>query len=126
MTERTVVVFIVPSLDEAPHFKEIPATLKAQQEIVGGLIQPIDIPTGRGDHLSVVVNEEGLLLNLPFNCTIGPPGMPLDLVGDLYVARWDAEGEITSLQISDLRTLCDLFDRGPVLDALGAFLRAKT
>ncbi len=47
-----------------PYEKEISGTLKEMQEIVGGPIQAI-YPFR--EKVSVVCNDEGLILNLPFN-----------------------------------------------------------
>jgi hypothetical protein len=42
---------------------EIDGTLEAMQRLVGGLIQPIDL----AEDVTMWVNEEGLLLDLPYN-----------------------------------------------------------
>ena len=51
--------------EHRPEVKEIDGSLKAMQDIVGGLIQPIPLI---GDPDTVLVcNDEGKLLNLPAN-----------------------------------------------------------
>lgn len=51
--------------ERRPEVKEIDGSLKAMQEIVGGLIQPIPLI---GDPDTVLVcNDEGKILNLPAN-----------------------------------------------------------
>jgi len=97
--DRTVTVILVP-VGKAPRVITIPATLKAQQALVGGLIEPIQVD----DRISVVVNEEGLLRDLPPNRRVGR----FDLVGDFYIAAWNEEGEIVSLDAEDLPTLVGL------------------
>jgi hypothetical protein len=52
---------------KAPYAKMIPNTLKAQQEIVGGLIEPVGLDRTRERSVDIMVNEEGLLLELPLN-----------------------------------------------------------
>lgn len=42
---------------------EIADTLKAKQDLVGGLIQPLDLTLDT----TMWVNEEGILMGLPFN-----------------------------------------------------------
>jgi hypothetical protein len=75
---------------------DIEATLEAQQALVDGLIEPIQINAD----LAIMVNEEGRLRGLPLNCQIGPHV----IVGDFYIGRWDAEGEIQSLTMADILT----------------------
>jgi hypothetical protein len=64
-------------------------TLQEAQEIVGGYVEMVRSPTQRD--WQVLVNEEGLLLNLPFNseatelCGTGIVGPAIVLKGD---ARW--------------------------------------
>lgn len=55
---------LVVEAGKRPYEKEINGTLKELQEIVGGIIQVI-YPFG--DEVGVVCNDEGLLLQLPFN-----------------------------------------------------------
>lgn len=57
-------VLIIEPLKE-PYVKDIPNTLKAKQEIVGGLIQsiyPFDHP-----EIALICNDEGKLMGLPLN-----------------------------------------------------------
>jgi hypothetical protein len=101
--ERTVRVLIYRVARLQPELVRIPATLKAQQEIVGGLIQPLNIEDNERGMLSVVVNEEGLIMGLPFNRRVRISDQFItDLYGDYYIARWNAEGEIVDLTDSDL------------------------
>ena len=57
-------VLIVEPLKE-PYVKDIPNTLEAKQQIVGGLIQsiyPFDHP-----EIALICNDEGKLMGLPLN-----------------------------------------------------------
>ena len=56
---------LVVEPEHRPEIRDIDSSLKAMQDIVGGLIQPIPLP---GDPATVLVcNDEGKLLNLPAN-----------------------------------------------------------
>lgn len=52
--------------EKVGHIMEIDNALKAFQEIVGGNIETYTIAT----NLVIICNEEGLLLRLPYNCSI--------------------------------------------------------
>lgn len=101
---RRVDILVVP-VGGHPVITTIEATLEAQQAIVGGLIQPV---TMQPDGLSVVVNKEGLILGLPTNRKVSfyyegdDEITDMDVVGPMYFARWDADGEITSLRLGDI------------------------
>lgn len=70
-------------------FETKPPTLEEAQEIVGGYVQVVRSPAHRD--WQVLVNEEGLLLNLPFNseatelCQTGIVGPAIVLKG---AAKW--------------------------------------
>ena len=49
--------------ERRPEVREIDDSLKAMQQIVGGLIQPIYLD----DSVALVCNDEGKLMNLPPN-----------------------------------------------------------
>ena len=51
---------------QMPEFREIPNTLQALQEAVGGYIETFTFATDA----CVVCNEEGRLLDLPYNCDL--------------------------------------------------------
>ena len=55
---------------KAPYEKEIPSTLEAMQDVVGGLIQavyPYDEP------VALICNDEGKLQGLPYNRALRDP-----------------------------------------------------
>lgn len=58
---------LVVEPDYAPYEKEIDATLKAEQAVVGGLIT-VSYPYE--EMVGIVSNEEALMLNMPFNRSI--------------------------------------------------------
>lgn len=49
-----------------PEFRDIPNTLEALQEAVGGYIETFTFATDA----AVVCNEEGHILGLPYNCDL--------------------------------------------------------
>tara|TARA_R110002167_G_scaffold3476_1_gene16982 strand:- start:2348 stop:2581 length:234 start_codon:yes stop_codon:yes gene_type:complete len=69
---------------------ETKPTLKQAQEIVGGIVEMVHSPSD--PDIQVLVNEEGLLLNLPWNkeatryAETGIVGNAIVLKGD---AKWD-------------------------------------
>ena len=48
------------------HKEEEPLTLEQMQKLVGGYIQLVELPSSKKQ---MVINEEGKLLNMPFNET---------------------------------------------------------
>jgi len=72
------------------YFQEKAPTLEEAQEIVGGLVEMVHAP--QHPEWQVLVHEEGLLLNLPFNheatkiCGTGIVGPAIVLKGD---AVWE-------------------------------------
>lgn len=86
---------IIARPGEAPFVTTIENTLEAMQSVVGGYIERIPVSfiiTGTPD-VDLWVNEEGLLINLPFNRVVA--GTPV--VGPILVTSSDEEGETTGL-----------------------------
>lgn len=54
---------LVVEPERRPEVREIDDSLKAMQDIVGGLIQPIYLD----DSVALICNDEGKLMNLPAN-----------------------------------------------------------
>ena len=54
---------LVVKPERRPEVREIDDSLKAMQEIVGGLIQPIYLD----DSVVLICNDEGKMINLPMN-----------------------------------------------------------
>jgi hypothetical protein len=55
---------IIPAEAEESVTETVVSTLEDYQAIVGGWIEPVDVPTLG---VTIYVHEEGLMLNLPFN-----------------------------------------------------------
>ncbi len=76
--------------------------LKTWQDIVGGWLEAV--PFG-SNGIIMWCNEEGLLLQLPANFRMGYN----IIVGNVFFTRSDKEGEIASLNNSDIQALQQLF-----------------
>lgn len=76
------VVYVEPG--KSAEIKEIKGSLKGMQELVGGYIQAL-YPFE--DSVALICNEEGKLLNLPFNrLLISDQGEPYDIVcGNFFI-----------------------------------------
>lgn len=93
MQELIKVIVKLPG--ELPEVRTIPNTLEALQEIVGGYIETVTVATD----LVAIVNEEGRLMELPYNVHLcGEP-----IVGPLIFAGVDGD------------ELCDVPDGVPEL-----------
>lgn len=85
------VIFKRPA-EKVGHIEEIPNTLEALQKLVDGYIEPVRI---NKDNFAIV-NEEGLIHRLPYNCTLltvrnGKKEWCADLVGNIVVVGVDGE-----------------------------------
>lgn len=72
---RSLITVVVKEPCKEPVFRDIPNTLEAFQEAVGGYIETDHIFSD----LVIICNEEGLLRGLPYNCQI----MGADFVGTI-------------------------------------------
>ena len=88
--------------------QEIPDTLDAMREIVGGDIEttyPFTEP------VAVICNAEGKVLDLPYNRPLmDESGLPYDIVcGTFFMARVDGEhfASLTKKQIQQYKSLYD-------------------
>lgn len=97
-------VLVVES-ERRPEVREIDNSLKAMQEIVGGLIQPIYLD----DSVALVCNDEGKLMNLPANRGLrDKDGQIYDIVfGTFFLCGAPADSDhftgLTSEQIEQYR-----------------------
>ena len=69
------ILCIIKKPGEAPEITTIENTLESFQKIVGGLIQTVTI----AEDLVIICNEEGLLMDLPYNCSV----CGIDFVGPI-------------------------------------------
>lgn len=82
-----------------PYKKTIPNTLAAMKKIVGGYIENLFIgETETGARLGIVLNEEGKLIDLPFNRkVIGSRGFLDNVVGTFFITAYNLQGDAISL-----------------------------
>ncbi len=86
---------LVVEPEKTPYVKEIPHTLEALQQEVGGLIEVI-YPFR--DMVGLVCNEEGKLLGLPLNrCLFAENGQLYDIICGTFL--------VTGLGVEDLASL---------------------
>lgn len=107
-TKRKIDVVVV-RVGQQPKVETIFATLEAQQMLVGGLIEPIDL----GEGLSLVVNEEGQIneenTHVWLACDpVSRQEIRITVFGDFYFARWDAKGEVQSVRLADMPKILDV------------------
>jgi uncharacterized protein DUF3846 len=105
--QETIEVVIV-EVDKAPYRKMIPNTLKAKQDIVGGYIECVDMARHKNRVISLVINEEGLLLDLPLNRVISTlqneSVQDFPIVGNFCVIAFDmTEGEAVTLTEDEIK-----------------------
>lgn len=74
---------IVKEPGKAAEFREVENTLEALQKIVGGYIETVTLFSD----LVIICNEEGRILNLPYNCNI----CGVEFVGTIIFAGIDGE-----------------------------------
>jgi hypothetical protein len=79
-----------------PMVVQIPNTLEAMSDLVGGYIETV----GLGDGLDLCLNEEGKLLGLPPNVALF--GGQDVVAGDCFLLRHDEEGESISVTPEDI------------------------
>ena len=93
---------VVMKPDALPDVQDIPNTLEALQDLVGGYVEVVTV----GDNVAVVCNEEGRLDGLPYCATIGD----VQFVGNIAIVGTDG-CEFTDVPFSDglLRTIKGVF-----------------
>lgn len=102
--EKIRVIIVEPEKD--PYVKEIYNTLRAKQDIVGGLIQCVPSLFDDKDTYDFIVNDEGKIIGLPLNRFIYNKQ---DIVcGNLIIAKPDLEtGDFISIEESEVNFLMD-------------------
>jgi hypothetical protein len=94
-----------------PYKKTIPNNLDAMQAIVNGYIEHVTIgETETGAKITAVINEEGKLLDMPYNRRIFSTNGFLDvLVGTLFITAINLVGENVSLSDAQAEKYIKLF-----------------
>ena len=80
---RENISVIIKQPGEAPYKTEVENTLKSLQELVRGYIETVTF----AEDAAVICNEEGRLLEMPFNCNL----FGVDFVGPIVIAGVDGE-----------------------------------
>ncbi|MBE5745972.1 MAG: DUF3846 domain-containing protein [Clostridiales bacterium] len=96
MDEKKTLRVLIKEPDKAPYVKEIEDTLEAKQEIVGGLIECVEMPDMR--NVDLFVNEEGKLDNLKGNFWL--PEYEDCVVGTCFMVGYNPE-ECDNVSITD-------------------------
>jgi hypothetical protein len=92
-SEKLQVVIVEP--DKKPYKAIIDNSLEAFNKIVGGYIENLFIGrTQKGAKVGIVLNEEGKLIELPYNRHI--VGLDI-LVGTFFITAYNLEGDNISL-----------------------------
>lgn len=96
-SEMIQVVIVEPF--KKPYKKTIPNTLDAMKEIVDGYIENLFIGrTEKDARVGIVLNEEGKLIDLPFNRRLlGSRGVIDIIVGTFFITAYNLQGESISL-----------------------------
>ena len=91
---------------ELPYEKEIPNTLEAKQEIVGGYIECTSLLDD--DSVSIICNEEGKINGLPLNRYIGH-----DIIAGTFIIAGDdyENGEFKSLTDEQIKKYKERFGK---------------
>lgn len=92
--------------NELPYEKEIPNTLEAKQEIVGGYIECTSLLDD--DSVSIICNEEGKINGLPLNRCIGH-----DIIAGTFIIAGDdyENGEFKSLTDEQIKKYKERFGK---------------
>lgn len=100
--EKIKVIVVEP--EKEPYVKEIYSTLKAEQDLVGGLIQCTPSLFDENDTYDFMMNEEGKINQLPLNRYIYDKQ---DIVaGNLIIVKVDNEqGEFISIEDNEVEFL---------------------
>ena len=72
-----------------PVEQQVPNTLESLQHIVGGYIETVTL----NENSVLLVNEEGMIMNLPYNCTFIYPSakMPFKTFGTIVLVGYDGD-----------------------------------
>jgi hypothetical protein len=98
-TSDAIQVVVVEPMKK-PYIKTIPNTLEAMKDIVEGYIEILPIgKTEKGGTLVITLNEEGKLINKPFNRKLNGRGFTDILVGTFFITAFNMQGD--NISISD-------------------------
>lgn len=102
------VVVVEPS--KKPYKKIIPNKLESMNALVGGYIEIIRIGyTETGGSIAITLNEEGKLMNLPFNKVVHWLGGSDVLVGTFFITAFNMQGDNITLSDSECEKIIKKF-----------------
>ena len=106
MSDSTLKILVVEPMKPC-EVREIPDTLEAMQQIVGGCIESVSF-----EREAIICNENGKLLDLPFNRPLLDESglIPLDILqGTFFIAGVSGESfvSLTDEQIQRYKNLYD-------------------
>ena len=101
MSSRKIKI-VVSEPGKAPEIKEIDSDLSSMQEVVGGYVECISV----NNNIDIWVNEEGLLMDLPFNRYIGS----VPVVGTIFAASHNNDGDTLGLNPKQVEIAMQLFN----------------
>lgn len=111
MSDDNHITILFAAPGKPPAISEIPNTLAAMQQLVGGYIEAIGI----GNSLYLICNEQGNLLGLPPNRAI----RRRIIAGNFFFTRADICGDNISLSEKDISQLIQEFFPGEAPESLG-------
>ena len=96
-----------------PYVQEIDGSLASMQKLVGGTIQAV-YPFE--DAVALICNDEGKLLNLPYNRFLyDEQKQPYDVICGTFFVVGLGEENFKSLTIQQIRTYSDMYSREFIL-----------
>ena len=112
MSDKMLKILVVEPMKPC-RVQEIPHTLEAMQQIVGGYLESISF-----QREAIICNEEGKLRGLPYNRPLlNKNGLPVDILqGTFFVTGVDGE-RFASLTDEQIRRYKDLYDNVMIVTA---------
>ena len=105
-----VIQIVVAEPMKTPYKKSIANELEAYQEIVDGYIEIINVgKTKTGAYLALTLNEEGKLMNLPFNKRLYNKKGSEMIVGTFFITAYNMQGENVTLTDDECEKLIKRF-----------------
>jgi len=104
MSEDLIKVVVIEPMEQ-PVLKEVKNELKTFQNIVGGLIEHVGFEF-KGKNIDLICNEEGKLLELPYNRSIYSDYV----AGTFFITASDKEGNFISLEQEQIHEIMLMFD----------------
>lgn len=94
-TSKKVIQVVIVEPNKRPYKKIIDNDFKTMNDIVGGYTERVFISQFDGLKIALVVNEDGLLIQLPMNRKV--VGFVNPLVGTFFISSYNLQGENVGL-----------------------------